>query len=302
MAESDRLKGIEVFVQVAEAGGFSAAADRLNITSSAVGKSVARLEARLNTRLFVRTTRSLSLTDAGAAFYTSCVRALAELKEAEAVLTSHPTEPVGLLNVNVPVAFGRLKVLPLVLRFMNAHPQLRVHLSFTDRFIDMAEESIDVAVRIGGSDNWHASLAHQNLGTERVIFCAAPAYLKRRGEPRTEADLAAHECIVYGKADGTTIPWRFANAAGYVERRSMESRIIVGHGEAQMNAVKYGFGVSQLATWLIEDELKSGELIEILPALATTGSPLDLVWLRSRQLQPKVHGLVHWLAGSLLIS
>ena len=139
MVPSERLKGLEAFVATADAGSFTAAAERLNLTNSAVGKAVSRLEARLNTRLFERSTRRLALTDAGAAFYRTCVRVLDELQVAEQVLAADRLEPLGRLRVDVPATFGRMHVLPLLLAFTELHPGVRPHISFTDRFVDIVE-------------------------------------------------------------------------------------------------------------------------------------------------------------------
>jgi DNA-binding transcriptional LysR family regulator len=300
MIPSERLKGIEAFVCTADAGSFTAAGARLNLTNSAVSKSVARLEARLGSRLFERTTRRLTLTDVGAAFYETCVRVLGDLADAEAVLAAHRSEIVGRLKVDVPIAFGRMQAMPLLLAFAERHPNLRPSITFTDRKVDIVEEGIDVAIRIGASD-MAANLGHRHLGNERVIFCAAPAYLDRCDTPRSAEALPKFDCILYGRADGSTIAWRFADATGRVAERTMEPRIVLGSAEAQVGAVKAGFGIAQLATWLVKDELDRGELVEILPDLATAGLPLHLVWPRSRQLSPKVDALLETLTNGLRI-
>ncbi|PTQ66176.1 LysR family transcriptional regulator [Sphingomonas sp. PP-CE-3G-477] len=301
MIPSERLKGIEAFVCTADAGSFTAAGVRLNLTNSAVSKSVARLEARLGSRLFERTTRRLTLTDVGAAFYETCVRVLGDLADAEAVLAAHRSEIVGRLKVNVPIAFGRMQAMPLLLAFAERHPNLRPSITFTDRKIDIVEEGVDVAIRIGASEPWPDNLGHRYLGSERVIVCAAPAYLDRRGTPASAAALGEFDCILYGRGDGSTINWRFAREGGQVEEHLVEARIVLGSAEAQVGAVKAGFGIAQLATWLIKDELDRGELVEILPELATVGLPLHLVWRRSRQLTPKVDALLKTLTEGLRI-
>ncbi|MBE2992507.1 LysR family transcriptional regulator [Sphingomonas sp. CFBP 13603] len=301
MIPSERLKGIEAFVCTADAGSFTAAGVRLNLTNSAVSKSVARLEARLGSRLFERTTRRLTLTDVGAAFYETCVRVLGDLADAEAVLAAHRSEIVGRLKVDVPIAFGRMQAMPLLLAFAERHPNLRPSITFTDRKIDIVEEGVDVAIRIGASEPWPDNLGHRYLGSERVIVCAAPAYLDRRGTPASADALGEFDCIGYGRGDGSTINWRFAREGGQVEGYPVEARIVLGSAEAQVGAVKAGFGIAQLATWLIKDELDRGELVEILPELATVGLPLHLVWRRSRQLTPKVDALLKTLTEGLRI-
>ena len=299
MHPSERLKGLEAFVATADAGSFTAAAERLNLTNSAVGKAVSRLEARLNTRLFERSTRRLALTDAGAAFYRTCVRVLDELQIAEQVLAADRLEPLGRLRIDVPATFGRMRVLPLLLAFAELHPGVRPHISFTDRFVDIVEEGIDVGVRIGGADTWPDALGQRYLGTERLIFCVSPGYLARRGTPRSLEELWTHAAVTYGRADGSASPWLIPHGAAPVERRAVEGRFVVGQADALVEAVLAHSGIAQLATWLVDEHLASGRLVQILPDLATDGLALHLVWPRSRQLLPKVDGLISYLGGGL---
>jgi len=301
MNPSERLKGLEAFVFTADAGSFTAAAERLNLTNSAVGKSVARLEARLGVRLFERSTRTLALTDAGAAFYRTCVRVLADLEEAESVLAAQRLEPSGHLRLDLPAAFGRMKVLPILLPFFEQHPSLCPHISFTDRFVNIVDEGIDVAVRIGGGNIWPSALGHRYLGNERLSFCASPGYLRRRGTPSSAATLELHDAVVYGRADGGTTPWSIAQQAGPPEQRTVEAKMALGNGEAVVSAVKAGCGIAQLATWLVRDELEAGTIVKILPQLEVEGLPLNLVWQRNRQLLPKVDSILKLLAASLRI-
>lgn len=301
MNSSERLEGIDVFVAAVAAGSFTAAAARLNLTSSAVGKSIARLESRLNTRLFERTTRKLQLTDAGAGFHRVCVQVLEDIESAERVLGADATELSGRLRVDLPATFGRRKVMALLLEFAQRHPAIRPDISFTDRFVDVFDDGIDVAVRIGGTDVWPANLGHRFLGRERLIFCASPTYLERKGVPAELSDLSLHDAITYGRADGTTSAWLVPAGGGMTERRVVESRIVVGHGEAQLDAVVAGLGVAQLATWLAEDALRAGRLVPILPAQDVDGLPLHIVWPRSKQLLPKIDGFLNHLAKHLQI-
>lgn len=301
MIPSERLKGIEAFVCVADAGSFTAAADRLSLTASAVGKSVARLEARLRTRLFERSTRRLALTDAGRAYYRTCVRVLAELQDAEAILAAERQEPAGRLRVDLPATFGRRVALPLLLQFAQRHPQLRPQVSFTDRFVDLADEGIDVAVRIGGPQRWAPGLGHRYLGSERVVFCASPQYLARRGVPQTADDLMRHDAVAYGRPDGEPASWRIVQGAGPVSLRPIEGVMVLDSAEAQVDAVAAGLGIAQLATWLAADALRDGRVVEILPQLATEGLPLYLLWPLSKQLLPKVDAVLEMLGESLRI-
>jgi DNA-binding transcriptional LysR family regulator len=300
MFASERLKGIDVFVCVADAGSFTAAAERMNLTSSAVSKGIARLESRLNTRLFQRTTRRLALTEAGSDFYRTCTAVLAELEEAEQALHTQHGAPCGKVRIDLPASYGRLHVLPVILDCVAEHGLLHPHVSFSDRFVDPVEEGIDILVRIGGSDVWPAALGHRYLGAERLIFCAAPSYLARHGEPHSEADLALHSCVVYGRGDGGVNPWLFSGEhAGDRERRVLPGRIAVGDGEGQVIALVAGHGIAQLPLWLVEDHLQAGSLVQVLPQLAMDGLPMNLVWLKSRQTLPKVSALLEALGNAL---
>jgi DNA-binding transcriptional LysR family regulator len=192
-------------------------------------------------------------------------------------------------------------VLPLVIAFAQRHPDLRPHLSLSDRFVDLVDDGIDVAVRIGEADVWPAALGFRHLATERLVFCAAPAYLARRGTPRSLDHLMRHDAVLYGRADGSAAPWSVRDGDGPVARRSVVGRMTIGNAEAQVAAVRAGCGVAQLATWLIAGELARGELVQFLPQLATGGLPLYLVWQKSRQLVPKVAALLEMLAATLQI-
>lgn len=303
MFSSERLKGIDVFVCVADSGSFKGAAERMSLTASAISKGIARLESRLGTRLFHRTTRSLSLTDAGIAFYRTCTGVLAELEEAELSLLAENTEPRGRIRIDLPGAFGRLQALPVILRFAQEHALLLPHISFSDRFIDPIEKGADIVVRIGGSDVWPATLGHRYLGSEWHIFCASPAYLSKHGTPLTDRDLEHHQCIAYGWADGTVSPWSFSGKhPGEIERRAIAAKFVVGDGEGLVIAVSAGCGIAQLPSWLIERQLEEGTLVEVLPQLATEGQAINLIWLKSRQALPKVSALLEALAAGLVPS
>ena len=300
MFSSERLKGIDVFVCVADLGSFKAAAERLSLTGSAVSKSIARLEARLHTRLFERTTRRVALTEAGAAFYRTCTGVLAELEEAELALTTPDAEPRGRVRIDLPAAFGRLHGLPAILACVREHALLLPHITFSDRFVDPVEAGIDLFVRIGGPEVWPDAVGHQYLGSQRVVLCAAPTYLARHGEPQSERELVQHHCIVYGLNDGGVGPWHFpAERPGHTERRIMPARMAVGDAEGQVSAVLAGHGIAQLPTWLIRRQLHDGSLVQVLAPLATDGLPIHLAWLKSRQAQPKVATLLAHLAQCL---
>jgi len=299
MQSSERLKGIEVFVAVAHAGSFTRAAERLNLTASAVGKAILRLEQRLDKRLFERSTRRLALTEAGGAFLAACIKALGDLEQAEHALGAADELLVGRLRIDLPATFGRLRVLPVLLPFFQRYPGLVPVLSFTDRFVDLAEEGVDVAVRIGGPDAWSPALEQRYLGHERKVFCAAPAYLRQHGAPATLDDLAGHAALMYGKADGTVSPWLIRHGEGATEQRGVAPRLVSGSAEVQLECTLAGMGIAQLSTWLIDACLADGRLVQVLPAYSTPGLALRVVWPTGKGQVPKVSQLVALLAEAL---
>jgi len=292
-----RLKDIVPFVVSVESGSFTAAAERLHVTSSAVSKSLARLEDRLGSRLLERTTRTLKLTDAGKAYYQTCLRIMEELAEAEAILTAQRTIPSGRLRLAVPSTYGRLGVMPLLIPFCQQHPDVELSVTFSDRFIDLFDEGIDVAVRIGGSVDLPVSLGSRHLGRERMVFCASPDYLARAGRPTSERELLQHRAIGYERADGSTKPWLFHTPDGHPNWRNMSYSMALGDVDAQVQALCGGLGVAQMPSWLIRDPLARGELEIILPEQQPDGLPLSLVWPRRKQLLPKVDSLLTALAA-----
>lgn len=296
-----RLKDILPFVTSVEKGSFTAAAEQLHVTGSAVSKSVTRLEARLGSKLLERTTRRLILTDAGQAYYQTCLRVLEDLAEAESVLAAQRTIPSGRLRLAVPNTYGRLGVMPLLIPFCQQHPEIELSISFADRFLDLFDEGIDVAVRIGGGADLPASLGCRPLGREKMVFCASPDYLAREGCPESVEELLTHRAILYERIDGSTKPWLFAAGDGHPAWRTVPHRMALDDVDAQLQAVCAGLGVAQMPTWLIHEPVQRGELTVILPQLQPDGLTLSLVWPRRKQLLPKVDALLNVL-GALSIA
>ncbi|WP_223250532.1 LysR family transcriptional regulator [Pectobacterium peruviense] len=300
MYSSERLKGIDLFVCVADVGSFTSAAEKMNLTSSAVSKGIARLESRLQVRLFDRTTRRLSLSDSGVAFYRTCTSVLADLEEAELAMQSETTDPRGKVRIDLPASFGRLHVLPVILNFIEKHPLLTPHITFSDRFVDPVVEGIDIIVRIGGSNIWSNTLGHRYLGVQQQIFCASPSYLLKNGQPRNRQDLEQHACIVYAENNGMTTPWHFSGGQPHdTERKAFPARIAIGDGEGQVTAVLAGLGIAQLPSWLIKQQLDQGTLVEVLPELTTEGLPINLAWQKSRQTIPRISAFLDILSKGL---
>jgi DNA-binding transcriptional LysR family regulator len=298
---NDRLTGIDTFVQTVDAGSFAVAAERLGLTRSAVGKTIARLERRLGTRLFQRTTRQQSLTEDGQAYYERCVRALAELDAAEAAFDSGRREPSGRLRVSAPLLFGRHCVAPVLMALAHTHPRLQVEMSFSDRVVDLVEEGFDLAVRIGPLRD-SATLAARRLGSQAMGICAAPSYLAQRGMPSGLADFETHAAIVYGM-NGSSAQWRIRDADGELREPVIASRLRFDDVQAIADAAIAGHGLAWLPCWLIGPRLASGELTLVTGSQYTVASEVHAVWPQSRYLPSKtrtaIDALVERVPGML---
>lgn len=294
---TDRFHGIREFTTVVEAGSFAAAAKRLNLSRSAVGKAVARLEARLGVRLCHRTTRVLGLTEDGFAFYERCTRALRELEEAELVLEAGRAEPAGKVRVTVPVVFGRHCVAPVLYEVARQYPQLVLEIAFTDRPIDLIEEGYDLATRNGALPN-DLGLIARRLARQRMTVCASPAYLDEHGQPATLADLMSHQAIYYADRRSTRT-WLFPNGEGKIVEVTMNGRLRLDDLEAITDAAAAGLGLAWLPCWLIRSRLEKGQLVRLfgdLPAMEFSSSAL---WPRTPFLPSRVRVLVDALAARL---
>ena len=299
MHSSERLKGIDVFVCVADTGSFTGAGERLHLTTSAVSKAITRLEKRLQVRLFERTTRRIALTEAGREFYRTCTGVLSHLEEAELSLHENNNEFKGRLRIDLSASYGRLHVLPAILDFVKQHPQLEPHITLSDRFVDPVEDGIDIIVRVGGSGIWPAALDHHLIGVQRLIFCASPDYLHQRGTPTDEQTLAEHGCVLYGGTDGMAFPLHFSGQHKGNILKPVAGRIAIGDLEGQAAAVLAGHGIAQLPLWLVREKLNNGSLIQVLSELETEGLPMNIAWLKSRERLPKVKTLVEHLKTAL---
>jgi DNA-binding transcriptional LysR family regulator len=294
---TDRLSGVLSFVQAAEAGSFALAAQRMGLSRSAIGKSIARLEERLGTRLFQRTTRRQSLTDEGQAFYERCARALAELEAAEAALDSGRHAPTGRLRVSAPVLFGRHCAAPLLWELARQHPGLEVELSFTDRVIDLIEDGYDMAVRVAPLAN-HAGLTARRLGVQEMVVCAAPSYLARHGRPTTLEELDGHEAVVYG-LNGVSKPWRFPDGRGGEKLVSVPSRLRFDDVETLADAAVQGAGLAWLPCWLVAERVRGGQLVLLLEEERRYGNEIYAVWPQNKHLPSKVRAAIDVLVARI---
>lgn len=291
----DRLQTLQTFVRVVEAGSFSAVAREAGTTQSAVSKQVAALERGLGVKLLARSTRSLALTEEGERYFEQVRRLVAELAEAEATLRQGEGQLQGWLRVAASVGFGRLKVLPVVQRFMAEHPEVRIDLRLSDGFVDLVEQGIDLAVRIGELGD--SSLVARRVGTTRRAVLATRDYLRRlpRGlkPPRVPADLLQHDCIVY-TGSATRNAWQFtagpgaAAAPGTTEVVRVQGRLQTNSSEIARAGVLAGMGIGYSPRWLFDDELAAGQLQVLLPDWPTPDLPIHLVLPAQRRHSAKV--------------
>ncbi|AFE11013.1 LysR family transcriptional regulator [Corallococcus coralloides DSM 2259] len=297
---SDPLQGVAVFVEAVEAGGFSAAATKLNLSRSAVGKTVARLEERLGVRLFHRTTRSQGLTQDGQVFYERCLRALGELRAGEALLESGKQEVAGRLRVSMPVLYGRRCVAPILRDLARAHPKLELDLSFNDRLVDLLEDGFDLVLRSVGTRGLDAGdgLTARRVGFQRMTVCASPAYLRKHGTPRTLEALSGHDTIRYVRS-GTARPWLFPQEDGTNVELLPRSRLRFDDLEAIMDAAVAGMGLAWLPCWLIQDAVRDKKLVRVLTDLPGLCFDIHALWPTSPHLPVRVRVAIDALAAKL---
>lgn len=300
---NERLSGIETFVTAVEAGNFALAAQRLQITRSAVARSVARLETRLGTRLFQRTTRSQSLTEDGLAYYERCRRALAELDAADAAVEAGRKTPRGRLRVTMPVLIGRALVVPLLLELAREHPDLSLDIVFSDSVVDLVDERFDLGVRSGALAD-SAVLTARPLGRQWMGVYAAPDYLARHGHPESLAEIAAdpsrHRFVGYAR-DAGPHPWQFHDADGRVVSFAAPSHLRFNCNSLEANAMAAiaGMGLTRLPAWLVADALVAGTLVRVFAEPHPYGYPLHAVWPQARALPLKTRAAIDLLVGRL---
>ena len=260
---SDVLNGVSVFVAAAESGGFSAAAAKLHLSRSAVGKTIARLEARLGVRLFHRTTRAQSLTEDGQAYFEHCLRALEALRAGGQMLESGRKEASGRLRVTAPVLFGRRCVAPILTRLATRHPKLELEMNLTDAVVDLIEDRYDLAIRNGRPQIESSTLKSRLITLQRMTVCASPAYIAKHGAPRSLDDLSQHQTVAYARA-GAVKPWLFPQDGAETIEITPTGRFRFDDLSAMADAAADGLGVTWLPCWLIRDRVRAGALLPLL--------------------------------------
>jgi LysR family transcriptional regulator for bpeEF and oprC len=292
----DRLKAMQTFVRIVEANSFTKAAETLNLPRAALTATLQNLEAFLGTTLLQRTTRRLSLTPDGADYFRQCVEILGAVEAAEAGFRGASTgKPKGKLRIDLPGTLGRRLVIPRIAEFTAAYPDVELVLSLTDRIVDVVQEGIDCALRVGQLQD--SSLVGRQIGSMRFLTCAAPAYLERHGVPQTLDDLRVHRGVIhFSGRTGRAFDWDFL-VDGKVAKVNMVGAVSVNDADAYLSCALQGLGLAQVGAYQARPHLHAGELVEVLPAWPPTPMPISLLYPQGRMGAPKLRVFAEWLAG-----
>jgi len=289
----DALTDIAVFVRVVERGSFTLAAEDLELSRAVVSKYLSRLEERLGARLLNRTTRRLSLTEAGAALFEASRGAIERIEEAEAAVAQLQSEPRGRLRVSAPMSFGILHLGPALAEFARRHPRVTLDVRLDDRYVNLVEEGVDVAVRIGNLTD--SSLVARKLAITRALVCASPAYLAEHGEPETPEDLASHNCLIYSYLSTANV-WRFIAPDGREIPVAVNGTFRINNGIVLGEAAVAGHGILVSPSFYVAELLRSGRLKRILERYRLRELGIHAVYPQRDHVPPKVRAFVDFLA------
>jgi DNA-binding transcriptional LysR family regulator len=291
----DRLESMSTLLAAVEAGSLSAASRKLGMPLATVSRKVSDLEAHLRIRLLNRTNRRLTLTDAGRSYVAACKRILNDIGDAERAAAGEYITPRGDLMITAPIVFGRMHVLPIVAEFLKAYPDIDIRAVLVDRVVNLFEDDIDVAVRIGELPD--SSLVATRVGSVRLVVCGSPAYFAERGTPKSPGDLRTHHCITF---DGLMSPdeWSFAGDSS-IASVAVHSRLIVNTAEAAVDAAIAGLGVTRVLSYQIETALRSGTLRSTLRKFEPAPRPVSLVYSGQGLLPLKLRAFLDFAAPRL---
>ena len=289
----DRFAAINAFARVVEAGSFARAAERMGVSVSAVSRQVAELEAHLDVRLLNRTTRRLSLTESGQAFFDRSVQLLADLEEAEIAVTSASIVPRGTLRLTCSATFGSRHLAPAIAAFATRHSQMRFDVELSERFVDLVDEGFDLAVRIGAPGG--QNIVARRVGAARVLCCASPSYLERYGEPRQPEELATHQCLSYEYLPTRNV-WTFRDPKGGERSVRITGPVHSNNGRFLVGLAAQGIGISREPDFISAPELRAGRLKPILQQFESPPMPVYVVYPSRRHLSAKVRAFADFLA------
>lgn len=292
-----QLGSIELFCRSAELGSFTAAAAAVGVTPAAVSRSVGRLEARLAVRLFVRTTRQIRLTDDGRVYYEQCQQGLQQIADAGRLLTGQQVVPVGTLRISAPTTYAHYRLFPMLPRFVAAYPKVQVEISVSNRNIDFVEEGFDLAIRLGIPQD--SRLVARKLEDATLGVFASPGYLKRRGTPKSLADLKKHDCIQFVlPSTGRPLPWLFRESGEDVERTLIGSVKVLEDVLGCVNHARAGGGLVQIYHFIADDAVRRGELVEVVKRCGGRSRPFSVLYPQNRHMSARVRVFVDFLVTS----
>ncbi|HEU4408680.1 MAG TPA: LysR family transcriptional regulator [Polyangiaceae bacterium] len=291
----DRFEAMNVLLTAIDAGSLSEAGRRLGMPLATVSRKVSELERHLGTQLVARGARKLALTDAGARYVAACRRILEDLGEAERAASGEYVAPTGELVISATLVLGRAHVLPVVCDFLRAYPNIRVRLQQSDRVVNLVEDHVDVAVRLGTPAE--GALVAVPVGSARRLLCASRDYLALHGAPASPADLAHHDCIVF-ESLGSTGVWDFRN--GWLDYDGpVRSRLVVNTAEASLEAALRGLGIAHLLSYQAAEALASGSLKQVLEPLSPPALPINLIYAARKPLPLKIRAFLDFAAPRL---
>jgi LysR family transcriptional regulator for bpeEF and oprC len=290
----DRFQAMQVFTRVVDANSFTRAADNLGLPRTTVTNTIQSLERLLQVRLLNRTTRKLSLTADGAAYYERCMRILADVEETEASFHVSARGPKGRLRIDLPASMGRLMLIPQLTDFTTRYPDIELVIGLGDRPVDMVQEAVDCVIRVGELQD--STMVARRVGVFESITCAAPSYVAQHGQPNTIDDLQHHRAVQYfSGATGRTLDWDFV-IDGVSTQVKMNGIVSVNDADAYLHCGLQGLGLIRAPLYMALPYLRSGQLIEVLSHLPTKPEPISVVYLHNRHLSPKVRAFVDWVA------
>jgi DNA-binding transcriptional LysR family regulator len=288
----DRITGVQLFARIVETGSFSRASADLGITQPTATKHVAALEAKLGARLLNRNTRGVSATEIGALYYEKCKTIVRELDEADSLAALLQSKVGGQLRISTSVAFGRRVLTPLALRFMHEHPDVQLDLSFEDRYVDLVQQGVDVALRMGRLAD--SALGARYLGSNPWLTAASPAYLARCGTPGSPADLAGHACLIYSSVQGDD-RWQFSSAAGETTSVPVRGPLRSNNLSALLSACRTGLGVAVLPWYVARESLAEGAIVSVLDDHLLPAQELHAVFPSPKLVPSKVLSFIEFL-------
>jgi DNA-binding transcriptional LysR family regulator len=287
------LNGMLAFVRAAEARNFTKAAQQLGMTPSGVSKAISRLEDRFKVRLLHRTSRSVSLTPEGSAFYERGRQIVADLEDAELALSQARATPRGVLRVTLPLSIGRLHLAGVIPEFVRRYPEVTLEASFTDRLVDLIDEGYDLAVRVGKPPD--SRVVARPIADSMMVTCAAPSYLRAQGTPRVPEDLARHNCIRFAMpSSGRSHDWRFQRG-GKGFGIAVSGNLMLDHAEALVEAARAGTALIQISSYVTAAAIRRGELKAVLTRFQVEGPGIWVMYPQNRHLTPRVRALVDFL-------